>query len=70
MGQRVYAIGNAFGLDHSLSSGLISGLNRQIQGEAGECVWVGEALDSRRALPQLAAFALLAAAAAGPPLFM
>lgn len=30
VGQRVYAIGNPFGLDHSLSSGIISGLNRQL----------------------------------------
>jgi S1-C subfamily serine protease len=26
----VYAIGNPFGLDHSLSSGIISGLNREL----------------------------------------
>ncbi|GAB4823866.1 hypothetical protein N2152v2_010912 [Parachlorella kessleri] len=30
VGQRVFAIGNPFGLDHSLSSGLISGLNREL----------------------------------------
>ena len=32
VGQRVYAIGNPFGLDHSLSSGIISGLNRELGG--------------------------------------
>ncbi|KAK9830249.1 hypothetical protein WJX72_010580 [[Myrmecia] bisecta] len=31
VGQRVYAIGNPFGLDHSLTSGVISGTGREIQ---------------------------------------
>ncbi len=36
MGQKVYAIGNPFGLDHTLTSGIISGLNRELgAGEAG-----------------------------------
>lgn len=30
VGQRVFAIGNPFGLDHSLTQGIISGLNRQL----------------------------------------
>jgi hypothetical protein len=30
VGQKVFAIGNPFGLDHSLSSGIISGLNREL----------------------------------------
>jgi S1-C subfamily serine protease len=35
VGQRVLAIGNPFGLDHSLSVGVVSGLNREI-GAGGE----------------------------------
>jgi S1-C subfamily serine protease len=31
VGQRVYAIGNPFGLDHTLTVGIISALNREIQ---------------------------------------
>ncbi len=35
VGQNVYAIGNPFGLDHTLSTGIISGLDREIIGIAG-----------------------------------
>lgn len=35
VGQRVYAIGNPFGLDHTLTSGIISGLNRELTTELG-----------------------------------
>jgi S1-C subfamily serine protease len=35
VGQRVYALGNPFGLDHSLSSGIVSGLNREIGESVG-----------------------------------
>jgi S1-C subfamily serine protease len=35
VGQHVYAIGNPFGLDHTLSTGVISGLAREIKSVAG-----------------------------------
>ena len=35
VGQWVYAIGNPFGLDHTLTRGIISALNRQIDGAGG-----------------------------------
>lgn len=35
VGQKVIAIGNPFGLDHSLTTGVISALGRQIRGVAG-----------------------------------
>ncbi|MEW6744092.1 MAG: trypsin-like peptidase domain-containing protein [Planctomycetota bacterium] len=35
VGQTVYAIGNPFGLDHSLSSGVVSALGREIEGDDG-----------------------------------
>lgn len=37
VGQKVFAIGNPFGLDQSLSEGVVSGLGRQIEGVGG-CV--------------------------------
>ncbi|KAL0343998.1 UNVERIFIED_CONTAM: Protease Do-like 1, chloroplastic [Sesamum angustifolium] len=35
VGQKVYAIGNPFGLDHTLTTGVISGLRREISGATG-----------------------------------
>jgi S1-C subfamily serine protease len=35
VGQQVYAIGSPFGLDYTLSTGVISGLGREIQGVTG-----------------------------------
>lgn len=35
VGQQVFAIGSPFGLDYTLSTGVISGLGREIQGELG-----------------------------------
>jgi S1-C subfamily serine protease len=35
VGQKVYAIGNPFGLDHTLTTGIISALGRSIDNEAG-----------------------------------
>ena len=35
VGQRVYAIGNPFGLDWSLSTGIVSALDRSLAGEGG-----------------------------------
>ncbi len=36
VGQKVLAIGNPFGLDHTLTAGIISALNRSIDGENGK----------------------------------
>jgi S1-C subfamily serine protease len=38
VGQKVIAIGNPFGLDHSLTTGVISALGRQIKGIAGNTI--------------------------------
>ncbi len=38
VGQRVYAIGNPFGLDHTLTSGIVSALGREITSVAGTSI--------------------------------
>lgn len=38
VGQKVYAIGNPFGLDHTMTSGIISALGREIQAITGRVI--------------------------------
>lgn len=38
VGQRVYAIGNPFGLDQTLTTGIVSALNREIEGFGGRLI--------------------------------
>jgi S1-C subfamily serine protease len=38
VGQKVFAIGNPFGLDQTLTTGIISGLGRQIKAETGRVI--------------------------------
>jgi S1-C subfamily serine protease len=48
VGQRVIAIGNPFGLDRTLTSGLISALGRQIETDAGTVI--GQAIQTDAAI--------------------
>jgi S1-C subfamily serine protease len=38
VGQKAFAIGNPFGLDHTLSTGIVSGLNREILAPSGRMI--------------------------------
>jgi S1-C subfamily serine protease len=38
VGQKVYAIGNPFGLDHTMTSGIVSALGREIQAVTGRTI--------------------------------
>ena len=38
VGQKAFAIGNPFGLDHTLSTGVVSGLNREIEAPSGHVI--------------------------------
>lgn len=46
VGQQVLAIGNPFGFDHTLTTGVISGLNREIQSQPGSSIGGGIQTDA------------------------
>jgi len=46
VGQQVLAIGNPFGFDHTLTTGVVSGLNREIQSQLGSNIGGGIQTDA------------------------
>jgi S1-C subfamily serine protease len=48
VGQQVLAIGNPFGFDHTLTTGVISGLGREIQSQLGTVIAGGIQTDAVR----------------------
>lgn len=46
VGQQCFAIGNPFGFDHTLTTGVLSGLNREIFSQAGVTISGGIQTDA------------------------
>ena len=46
VGQTGYAIGNPFGFDHTLTIGVVSGLDRQIESQVGSTITGGIQTDA------------------------
>ncbi len=51
VGQTVLAIGNPFGFDHTLTSGVVSGLDRTVQSAVGSLISGGIQTDAGACLP-------------------